>query len=249
MTTTHMLALAALTRRRLTVLLRTLRPDPGRGRPWAQSRSRRVLIACAALRTNLTMRELAAAFAISKSTAHRIVSTMTPQIAALAASTAPRDRRDSWVVDGTLIPTRDHRRAARSKNYRWSCNAQILARRRDLRIVATSAGGPGNRNDPLHYRGSEIEALCQQHGRVLADGGYRGISELVTPVFRGNRILRDRAWRRHRRRRARIEHAISRLKNWRVLRDHRRRGRHLAVTLKAVVVLHNLHLDELRDSP
>ena len=249
MTTSQMLTLAALTRRRLTVLLQGLRPDPCRGRPWSQSRSQRVLIACAALRTNLTIRELAAAFAISKSSAHRIVSTMMPQIAALSASTAPRDRRDSWVVDGTLIPTRDHRRAARSKNYRWSCNAQILARRRDLRVVATSAGGPGNRNDPVHYRGSEIEALCQQHGRVLADGGYRGVCELVTPVFRGNRILRDRAWPRHRRRRARIEHAIARLKNWRVLRDHRRRGRHLAVTLKAVVVLHNLHLDELRDSP
>jgi hypothetical protein len=29
------------------------------------------------------------------------------------------------VVDGTLIPTREHRPAARSKNYRWSCNAQV----------------------------------------------------------------------------------------------------------------------------
>jgi DNA-binding IclR family transcriptional regulator len=39
-----------------------------------------VLVACAALRTNLTMRELAAVFRISKSAAHRIVTTMTPQI-------------------------------------------------------------------------------------------------------------------------------------------------------------------------
>jgi hypothetical protein len=151
------------------------------------------------------------------------------------------------VVDGTLIPTRDHRRAARSKNDRWSCNAQILVRRRDLRIVATSAGGPGNRNDPVHDRGSRVEMLCQAHGRVLADGGYRGVSELVTPTFRKNRIVRDRAWRRHRRRRARVEHAISRLKNWRVLRDHRRRGRHLAQTLGAVTLLHNLQVD-MRDS-
>ena len=58
----------------------------------------------------------------------------------------PRDRRESWVVDGTLIPTRDPRRAARSKNDRWSCNAQVVVRRRDLRIVAITAGGPGNRN-------------------------------------------------------------------------------------------------------
>ena len=249
MTTPQMLVLAALTRRRLTVLLHRLGPEPKRGHPWSRSRRQRVLIACVALRTNLTIRELAASFAISKSTAHRIVSTMTPRIAALADATSPPDRRPSWVVDGTLIPTRDHRHAARSKNYRWSCNAQILARRRDLRIIATTSGGPGNRNDPVHYRSSHIEALCQQHARVLADGGYRGIPELRTPVFRGNRILRDAAWRRHRRRRARIEHAIARLKNWRVLRDHRRRGRHLPDTLKAVTVLHNLHLDELRDNP
>lgn len=201
-----------------------------------------------ALRTNLTIRELAAAVALSKSTVHRIISTMTPRIAALLDERRPRDRRESWVVDGTLIPTRDHRRAARSKNYRWSCNAQILARRRDLHVVAITAGGPGNRNDPVHYRGSRVEILCQEHGRVLADGAYRGVPELVTPRFRGIRIVRDRAWRRHRRRRARIEHAIARLKNWRVLRDHRRRARHLHDTLSAVAALHNLHLDELRDS-
>lgn len=247
MTTSRMLVLAAISRRRLASVLHRLPSEPRRGRPWSCSLAQRILITCAALRTNLTIRELAASFAISKSAAHRIVSTMTPRLASLGATNVRRDRRESWVVDGTLIPTRDHRRAARSKNYRWSCNAQVVIRRRDLRIIATHAGGPGNRNDPVHYRGSNIEALCQQHGRVLADGGYRGVPELVTPVFRGGRILRDRAWRRHRRRRARVAHAIARLKNWRVLRDHRRRGCHVATTLSAVSFLHNLHLDELRD--
>ena len=249
MTISRMLALAAITRRRLAVVIQRLPLERRCGRPWSCSLAQGILITCTALRTNLTMRELAASFAISKSAAHRIVSTMTPRLAALAAHDRPDDRRESWVVDGTLIPTRDHRRAARSKNYRWSCNAQILVRRRDLWIAATTAGGPGNRNDPVHYRGSRIEALCKQHGRVLADGGYRGIPELVTPTFRGNRILRDRAWRRHRRRRARVEHAIARLKNWRILRDHRRRGDHLADTLQAVAFLHNLYVEELRDKP
>ena len=248
MTISRMLVLAAITHQRLQAVLHQLPAEPRRGRPWSSSRRRRVLITCVALRTNLTMRELAASFAISKSTAHRIVTTITPRLAALFGQTRPRDRRESWVVDGTLIPTRDHRCAARSKNYRWSCNDQILARRRDLRIVATAAGGPGNRNDPIHYRGSIVEALCQAHGRVLADGGYRGVPELVTPRFHGIRIIRDRTWRRHRRRRARAEHAIARLKHWRVLRDHRRRGRHLAHTLQAVSFLHNLQVD-LRDNP
>ena len=138
------------------------------------------------------MRELAASFAISKSAAHRIVSTMTSRLAAVPTQDRPRDRRESWVVDGTLIPTRDHRRAARSKNDRWSCNAQVVVRRRDLRIVAITAGGPGNRNDIVHDRGSNIETFCKQHSRTLADGAYRGVSELITPVFRGRTILRDR---------------------------------------------------------
>jgi hypothetical protein len=240
-----MQVLAAITRRRLDIVMKRLGVERRHGRPWSRSLQQRVLIACAALRTNLTIRELAAVFQISKSAAHRIVATMTPRLAALANE--PRDRRWSWVIDGTLIPTRDHRHAARSKNYRWSCNAQVLVRRRDLRVVAIEVGGPGNRNDPIHYRGSRIEQLCRAHRRVLADGGYRGISELITPRFRGRRIVRDHAWRRHRQRRARVEHAIARLKSWRVLRDHRRRGQNLSHTLRAVAFLHNLSV-EIRDN-
>ena len=166
---------------------------------------------------------------------------------AIVAGDAYFDRRRSWIVDGTLIPTRDHVTAARSKNYRWSCNVQVLVRR-DLRVIAVGGGGPGNRNDPIHYRGSAIELLCRHHRRVLADGGYRGQPYLVTPRFRGRCIVRDQVWRRHRRRRARVEHAIGRLKNWRVLRDHRRRGQHLLPTVRAVAYLHNLRI-ELRDIP
>ena len=128
---------------------------------------------------------------------------------------ATLDRRESWVVDGTLVPTRDHKAAAKSKNYRWSCNVQVLVRRRDL--------------------------------RVLADGGYRGVPELRTPVFRKNRILRNQAWRRHRKRRARVEHALARLKEWRVLRDFRRKGESLLETVRAVAFLENLR-SELRDN-
>jgi len=225
---------------------RQLRGERGRGRPWSQPLRFRVLLTCTALRTNLTIRELAAAFSISKSQVHRIVADLTPRLAALFASTTDLDRRWSWVVDGTLVPTRDHQVAAKSKNYRWSCNAQVVARRADLRVVAVRAGGPGNRNDVVHYRASNVGVICRRHKRVLADGGYRGIPELITPVFRKNRIVRNRAWRRHRRRRARVEHALARLKDWRVLRDHRRRGRHLSTTFRAVAFLHNLRI-QFRD--
>lgn len=240
------LVLAGLSRTQLTELLRRLPAAARRGRPHARSLVHRVLLTCVALRTNLTLRELAAIAGIPRSTVHRIVASMTPRLA--ATMSVLHDRRAAWVLDGTLVPTRDHRRAARSKNYRWSCNAQLLIRRRDPAIVAAVAGGPGNRNDPVHYRGSPIEALCRAHRRVLADGGYRGIQELCIPRFRGHRIVRDRRWRIHRRRTARVEHAIARLKNWRVLRDHRRRGRHLDDTFRAVCALHNLQV-EFRDNP
>lgn len=245
MTISRMRILAALTCQQLERRVEPLASiERRRGRAWSRPLRQRVLIVCTALRTNLTLRELAAVFGISKSAAHRMVGSLTSALARLSAPA--RDRRRSWVVDGTLIPTRDHRCAARSKNYRWSCNAQLLVQRDDLMVIATSAGGPGNRNDPVHYRGSVIEALCREHGRVLADGGYRGVPELRTPRFANNRIVRDRKWRRHRRRRARVEHAIARLEDWRVLRDHRRRGRHVADTLQAVAWLHNLRI-ELRD--
>jgi DDE superfamily endonuclease len=230
----------------LSAVIDTLRRSQRRrGRPWACSLRRRVMLTCWRLRTNLTVRELATMFAISKSQAHRIIADVTPRLAALL--TIDRDHRRSWIVDGTLIPTRDHAVAAKSKNYRWSCNLQLLVRR-DLYVVWIAGPGPGNRNDPAHYRGSEVEALCRRHKRVLADGGYRGIDELVTPRFRGGRILRDRAWRSHRRRRARVEHAIARLKNWRALRDHRRRAAELLATARAVAFLHNLQIT-MRDIP
>jgi hypothetical protein len=224
------------------VVARLRATEHRRGHRWAQSLHRRVLVAWVALRTNLTVRELAVVFAISKSQAHRIVENLTVRLSALLDGTVIWNRRWSWVVDGTLVPTRDHRRAAKSKNYRWSCNAQVLIRRRDLHVIAISAGGPGNRNDVVHYRATPIETLCRRHGRVIADGGYRGVPELRTPIFRGRQIIRDARWRRHRKRRARVEHAIARLKDWRVLRDHRRRGDHLANTFRAVAFLHNLRI-------
>ena len=183
-----------------------------RARRWRLPLQERLLLTAVALRTNLTVRQLA----------------------------VDLDRRWSWTLDGTLVPTRDHRTAGESKNYRYSTNAQVLARRTDLTIVAIDGGGPGNRNDVVHYRDSHLQPLVASHGRVLADGGYRGIPELRTPRFEGNRIVRDHTWRRHRRRRARAEHAIARLKDWQMLHDHRRAGEHVPTTLAAVTYLHNI---------
>ena len=76
------------------------------------------------------------------------------------------------IVDGTLVPTRDHRLAAPSKNYRYSTNLQVTidAHTRGCRSrrPATST-----RNDTIVYRTSGIQEKLA--GRpVMADGAYRG---------------------------------------------------------------------------
>lgn len=188
------------------------------------------------------VRRLAAVFDISKSPAHRTVDHLTPRLAGLLDDTVDDDRRRSWTVGGTLSPTRDHAVAEKSKNYRYFTNAQILSRQADLLVIAVHGGGPGNRNDPVRYQGSPVQRRCLAPGRVLADGGYRGVAELHTPVFAGGRIVRDDRWRRHRRRRARAERCIARRKDWQILCDYRRHGRHLPETLRAVAYLHNLRI-------
>jgi hypothetical protein len=130
-----------------------------RGRPWAASLPRRVVVACTSLRTNLTFRELAAVFGMSVSQVHRIVTDLVPRIAALLATSALGDRRRTWILDSTLVPTRDHRVAAKSKTYRWTCNLQVLVRHGDRRVAAIAGGGPGNRNDPEAPRSSD-SATC-----------------------------------------------------------------------------------------
>jgi hypothetical protein len=103
MTIQGLCILAALDDQRLRVLLDRLPSDRRRGRPWSCARPMRVALTCAALRTNLTLRELAAITGLSKSCVHRILAELTPRLARLLGD-PPRDRRWSWVLDGTLIP-------------------------------------------------------------------------------------------------------------------------------------------------
>lgn len=61
---------------------------------------------------------------LSKSAADRIIDHLGP---ALALQLRKRFRGDTvLIVDGTLVPTRDHAVAAQSKNYRYSTNHQVV---------------------------------------------------------------------------------------------------------------------------
>ena len=71
------------------------------------------------------------------------------------------------IADGTLVPTRDHRLAAPSKNYRYSANVQVAIDADTRLVIATGDPQPGNRNDCTVYRTSGID---QKLGRASGDG-------------------------------------------------------------------------------
>ncbi|MGI5133627.1 transposase [Streptomyces sp. CA-106110] len=155
----------------------------------------------------------------------------------------PTDRRELWIVDATLIPVHDQQRAAKSKNYRHSVNAQILCRARHRRVVAVKDAWPGNRNDNVVFR-ETLQKTLPDHPRPSGDGGYRGRDRIRTPR-RGldGRLIKDRTYRRFRKRCAVAEHTIARLKDHQILRQRRRRGEAVNHAVAGVAALHNLKID------
>ncbi|MFD7055012.1 transposase family protein [Streptomyces mirabilis] len=95
-------------------------PDTGRGRPWALPFADRVLLIVLAYRTNLTMQQLGTLFGVSHTAAHRVVARLAQPLAELLGP-PPTDRRELWIVDGTLIPVHDQKRTAKSKKIPAQC--------------------------------------------------------------------------------------------------------------------------------
>jgi hypothetical protein len=148
------------------------------GRPWALNLPDRVLLVAVYWRTNLTMRQLGPLFGVSHSAAHRVIDTVGPLLALAPVHRRPKDQ--VAIVDGTLIPTRDHRLAAQSKNYRYSANLQVAIDANTRLVIALGDPQPGNRIDTIVYRTSGIND--QLAGRdVMADGGYRRNPEVIMP--------------------------------------------------------------------
>jgi len=214
-----------------------------RGRPWGLPLEDRVLLVITYWRTNLTLRQLAPLFGISKSAADRVIVNLGPT---LALRQRRRFRKDAvLIVDGTLVPTRDHNIAERSKNYRYSTNHQVVIDADTRLVVSVGRPLPGNRNDCKAWELSGVKAAI---GRttVIADGGYRGTG-LIIP----HRRERDQAelptWKEehtasHRKVRARVEHAFARMKTWKILRDCRLKDEGVHHAMLGIARLHNLTL-------
>jgi hypothetical protein len=201
----------------------------------------RVLLVATYWRTNLTMRQIGPLFGVSHSAAHRIIDTLGP----LLALAPVRKRRVDQVtiVDGTLVPTRDHRVAAPSKNYRYSTNLQVAIDADTRLVVATGDPQPGNHNDTTVYRESGIAQKLA--GRpVMADGAYLGNPDVIIPYRKPvDGQLTD--WQEelnevHRHVRARVEHALAQMKVWKILRDYRRAAHTLATTASGIANLRNI---------
>jgi hypothetical protein len=129
----------------ITALRRERTSTVRKGRPWSLPLADRVLLVAAYWRTNLTLRQLAPLFGVSKSAADRIIDRLGP---VLALQERRRFRKDTvLIVDGTLVPTRGHQVAEQSKNHCSAANHQVVIDADTRLVVAVGRPLPGNRND------------------------------------------------------------------------------------------------------
>jgi hypothetical protein len=200
-----------------------------------------VLLVTTYWRRNLTMRPLAPLFGISKSAADRIIDHLGPR---LALQPRRRFRKDTvLIVDGTLVPTRDHSITEQSKNYRHSTAHQVVIDAVTRLVVVVGRPLPGNRHDSRGWEESGAKAAVGTT-TTIADGGYQGTG-LVTPHRRAAGRAELPAWkaehnRPHKQVRARVEHTFARMKPWKIPRDCRLKGDGIHHAVLGIARLHNL---------
>ncbi|MFF9105146.1 transposase family protein [Streptomyces rubrogriseus] len=216
----------------------------GWGRPWRLPLAERVLLVAVYYRTNLTMRQLAPLFGVSPATVCRVIQRLGPLLA-LEASRAANDAAALlWIVDGTLIPVRDRKVGASSRNYRFSANVQVIVDAETRLVVAAARPVPGTTAEAQAWRNSGL-AQHWEGVTVLGDGAYINTGLIVPHRKRPGRPLlkgeeEDNA--QHRKVHARVEHTFTRMKNYKILRDCRQRGDGLHHAVQAVARMHNLAL-------
>lgn len=142
------------------------------------------------------------------------------------------------------MPTRDHKVAEQSKNYRYSTNHQVVIDADTRLVVVVGLPLPGNRNDCRAWAESGAKAAVG-NTMTIADGGYPGTGLLMPHRRRKGEDLPD--WKQahnksHKQVRARVEHAFACMKTWKILRDCRLRGDGVRHAMHGVARLHSLAL-------
>jgi hypothetical protein len=98
-------------------------------------------------------------------------------------------------------------------------------------------GTPGNRNDIVVAKAT---INLPEGLTTLTDGGYRSMPGATLPPQHDATQLAA-----HKRRRARIEHILARMKDWKILRQCRRRGNAINLAARSIAYLWNLTLAHL----
>ncbi|MFF7095756.1 transposase family protein [Streptomyces rubradiris] len=229
-------------------LLKVVRKRGGngtlRGRPWSLPLAERVLMVALYYRTNLTMRQLGPLFGVSSSTTCRVIQRLGPLLALEPASRTAEAADRLWIVDGTLVPVRDRNVGSSSRNYRFSANVQVIVDADTRLVIAAARPVPGTTADAHVWRASGLNDHCQDV-TVLGDGAYLNCGMVVPHRKRPHRPLlpgEDEDNAAHRKVRARVEHVIGRMKNYKILRDCRQRGDGLHHAVQTVAHMHNLAL-------
>lgn len=213
------------------------------GRPWGLSLADRVLLVAVYYRTNLTYRQVALLFGISKSAVDRVMDQVAP-VLALSPATRKHNPETVLIVDGMLVPAYDRTITASSKNYRYSVNMQVVIDATTRLTVAVGTPTPGNRHDCRAYRDSGVQQQCRG-AHVMADGGYRGNPEVIMPYRKPGKGRALAAWQKelnrvHKQVRARVEHALCQMRCWNILRNCRRAGDGVYYATAGVALMRNL---------
>lgn len=217
---------------------------PRLGRPWCLPLADRVLVVAVYYRTSLTMRQLAPLFGISPATVCRVIQRLRPSS---RSSRSPvrsmlRTGCGSWTarLSRCAIARSVHRAATTG----FPPNVQVIIDADTRLVVAAAPQAPGNKADAHVWRNSGLPQQCQGV-TVLGDGAYINTGLVVPHRKRPGRPLlagEEAHNAEHRRVRARVEHAIGRLKNYKILRDCRQHGERLHHAVRAVAHMHNLAL-------
>ncbi len=134
----------------------------------------------------MTLRQLTPLFGVSKSAADRIIGHVGPS---LALQPRRRFRKDAvLIVDGTLVPTRDHTVAEQSKNYRYSTNHQVVIDADTRLVVAIGRPVTGNRNDCKAWElsGAKPPSAGPRSSRTAATGAPAWSSRTAANAARPN---------------------------------------------------------------
>ncbi|MGW7277464.1 transposase family protein [Streptomyces sp. NPDC054844] len=206
----------------------------------AAAAAEQVLLVAVYYRTNLTMPRLAPLFGVSPATVCRGIQRLGPLLALEPARAFAEAAEGLRIIDGTLVPVRDRKVGVPSRNYRFSANVQVVVDA-ETRLVVAGARQRSGRESLAGLRPGRTLRRCDRPRRRRLhqhqpDRPHR--KHPGRPLLKGEE--EDNA--QHRMVRARVEHTLSPMKNYKILRDRRQRGDGLHHAVQAVTRMHNLAL-------